>query len=151
MTTLLNQALVLTLIGMGMTFGALGLLVLGMYAMTALITDKPRRETASTEEAPAEEALVTRVADVVLHLAAAASQPSTEVEADRPRDEDREYAAAAGRRCATTRCYACGPVSRCGGGCGYGSGLRRCCTSEYLHHTGCLELPCPCATVYRER
>jgi Na+-transporting methylmalonyl-CoA/oxaloacetate decarboxylase gamma subunit len=95
MTTLLNQALVLTLIGMGMTFGALGLLVLGMYAMTALITDKPRRETASTEEAPAEEALVTRVADVVLHLAAAASQPSTEVEADRPRDEDREYAAAA--------------------------------------------------------
>ena len=77
-----------------MTFGALGLLVLGMYAMTALITDKPRRKKVTTEETP-EEALVTRVADVVLHLAAAASQPGTKVEADRPRDEDRERAAVA--------------------------------------------------------
>ncbi|MBN2389196.1 MAG: OadG family protein [Anaerolineae bacterium] len=91
MTTLLNQALVLTLIGMGMTFGALGLLVLGMYAMTALITDRPRRKRTATEEPPPEEALVTQVADVVLHLAAAANLPNTEVEAD----EDRERAAAA--------------------------------------------------------
>jgi len=69
MTTLLNQALILTLVGMGMTFAALGLLVLGMYAMTALITDEPRRKKTPVEAAPAEEPLVTQVADVVLHLA----------------------------------------------------------------------------------
>lgn len=40
-TTLLSQTLMLTLLGMGMTFAALGVLVLGMYAMTALIKDKP--------------------------------------------------------------------------------------------------------------
>jgi Na+-transporting methylmalonyl-CoA/oxaloacetate decarboxylase gamma subunit len=91
MTTLLNQALILTLIGMGMTFGALGLLVLGMYAMTALITEKPRRKKVPAEEAPAEGALVTRVADVVLHLAAAASLPGAKTEVD----EDRERAAVA--------------------------------------------------------
>jgi len=71
MTTLLNQALILTLVGMGMTFAALGLLVLGMYAMTALITDEPRRKKAPAEEAPAEEVLVTQAANVILHLAAA--------------------------------------------------------------------------------
>lgn len=91
MTTLLNQALVLTLIGMGMTFGALGLLVLGMYAMTALITDKPRRKKTSAEEAQPEEALVTRVADVVLHLAAASNLPDVGAETA----EDRERAAVA--------------------------------------------------------
>jgi Na+-transporting methylmalonyl-CoA/oxaloacetate decarboxylase gamma subunit len=91
MTTLLNQALVLTLIGMGMTFAALGLLVLGMYAMTALITDEPRRKKAPDEEAPVEGTLVTQVADVVLHLAAAANPPDVKAEAV----EDRERAAAA--------------------------------------------------------
>ena len=91
MTTLLNQALVLTLIGMGMTFAALGLLVLGMYAMTALITDEPRRKKAPAEEAPVEGTLVTQVADVVLHLAAAANPPDVKAEAV----EDRERAAAA--------------------------------------------------------
>jgi len=91
MTDLLNQALILTLIGMGMTFGALGLLVLGMYAMTALINDNPRRKKKATEEAPPEKALVTRVADVVLHLAAAANLPAAEAEAD----EDRARAAVA--------------------------------------------------------
>jgi len=94
MTTLLNQALILTLGGMGMTFAALGMLVLGMYAMTALITDKPRRKKASSEEAQTEEAFATRVADVVLHLDAAARQPDAKAEAGRPRDEDRERAAA---------------------------------------------------------
>lgn len=71
MTTLLNQALLLTLVGMGMTFAALGLLVLGMYAMTALISDEPRRKKAPVEEAPAEEVVVTQAADVILHLATA--------------------------------------------------------------------------------
>ncbi len=79
MTTLLNQALILTLVGMGMTFAALGLLVLGMYAMTALITDKPRGKEA-LEAAPE-----TRGVDVAL--------PVVEVAAEPPRDEARERAA----------------------------------------------------------
>ena len=83
MTTLLNQALILTLVGMGMTFAALGLLVLGMYAMTALITDEPRRKTTPAEESPAEERIVTQAADVVLHLTAAARPPVAEVGANR--------------------------------------------------------------------
>jgi Na+-transporting methylmalonyl-CoA/oxaloacetate decarboxylase gamma subunit len=91
MTTLLNQALILTLIGMGMTFAALGLLVLGMYAMTALIKDEPRRKKVPAEEAPVEGTLVTQVADVVLHLATTANLPDVEAEAA----EDRERAAAA--------------------------------------------------------
>ncbi len=88
MTTLLNQALILTLVGMGMTFAALGLLVLGMYAMTAFITDEPRRKKAPVVETPAEEPLVTRVADVVLHLA-------TTRRSDAEALEDRQRAAAA--------------------------------------------------------
>jgi len=36
----LSQALLLTLIGMGMTFAAIGLLVVGMIVMTALIKDR---------------------------------------------------------------------------------------------------------------
>jgi len=95
MTTLLNQALILTVIGMGMTFAALGLLVLGMYAMTALITDTPRRKPALSEEEQAEEVFVTRVADVVLHLAAAANLPDADTVTAPPPDEDRLRAAAA--------------------------------------------------------
>ena len=81
MTTLLNQALILTLVGMGMTFASLGLLVLGMYAMTALITDKPRGKKA-LEAAPE-----TRGVDVAL--------PVVEVAAALPRDAARSRAAAA--------------------------------------------------------
>jgi Na+-transporting methylmalonyl-CoA/oxaloacetate decarboxylase gamma subunit len=44
MTTLLNQAFTLTLVGMGMTFAAIVLLVAGMYVLTAL---------AKSEDAPA--------------------------------------------------------------------------------------------------
>ena len=40
MNTLLSQALLLTLIGMTMTFAAIGLLVGGMYVLTALIKDE---------------------------------------------------------------------------------------------------------------
>jgi Na+-transporting methylmalonyl-CoA/oxaloacetate decarboxylase gamma subunit len=50
MEDLLSQALVLTAIGMGMTFVAIGTLVLGMYLMTALI--KGGRSEAA--EVPAE-------------------------------------------------------------------------------------------------
>lgn len=39
MPTSMTQAFTLTLVGMGMTFAAIGLLVLGMYVMTALIKD----------------------------------------------------------------------------------------------------------------
>ncbi|HOU14430.1 MAG TPA: OadG family protein [Anaerolineae bacterium] len=95
MTTLLNQALILTLIGMGMTFAALGLLVLGMYAMTAFITDKPRRKEAPTEETQTEEALMTQVADVVLHIAAASGLPGADAAPSQLQNEDRQRAAAA--------------------------------------------------------
>lgn len=40
MNTLLTQALLLTLIGMTMTFAAIALLVVGMYVLTALIKDE---------------------------------------------------------------------------------------------------------------
>jgi sodium pump decarboxylase gamma subunit len=48
MNELLRQALWLTVVGMGMTFAAIGTLVLGMYALTALTADK--EEAASAEE-----------------------------------------------------------------------------------------------------
>ncbi len=50
MTELLKQALVLTGWGMGMTFLALGALVLGMYLMTALVKDKNETHTDSDVE-----------------------------------------------------------------------------------------------------
>ncbi len=92
MITSLNQALILTLVGMGMTFAALGLLVLGMYALTALFTDKPRRREPPLPEVPVEGTLVTQVADVALQLATFAAQPGA---AAQPSDEDRYRAAAA--------------------------------------------------------
>lgn len=49
----LTQAFILTLVGMGMTFAAIGLLVVGMYALTALVKDKP--EAAVEEALPAPE------------------------------------------------------------------------------------------------
>ncbi|MBN2002743.1 MAG: OadG family protein [Anaerolineae bacterium] len=52
MNTLLNQALILTLIGMGMTFAAIGVLVVGMYAMTAFIKDKDDAADELPEVAP---------------------------------------------------------------------------------------------------
>ncbi|MBN1877368.1 MAG: OadG family protein [Anaerolineae bacterium] len=44
MENLLIQALQLTVIGMGMTFGAIGALVGGMYLMTALVRDRAPME-----------------------------------------------------------------------------------------------------------
>ncbi len=41
MAELLQQALVVTVWGMGVTFATLGALVLGMYALTALLKDAP--------------------------------------------------------------------------------------------------------------
>ena len=53
MDILLKQALMLTIIGMGMTFAAIGLLVVGMYAMTAFIKDKADdTETVDVVETP---------------------------------------------------------------------------------------------------
>jgi Na+-transporting methylmalonyl-CoA/oxaloacetate decarboxylase gamma subunit len=49
----LEQALILTLVGMGMTFAAIGLLVAGMYAMTAFIKDKADDEDELFDEMPA--------------------------------------------------------------------------------------------------
>ncbi len=57
MTDLLKQALVLTVWGMGMTFLALGALVIGMYLMTALSKDRtePHPESDTTMDASMEE------------------------------------------------------------------------------------------------
>jgi len=95
MTTLLNQALILTLVGMGMTFGAIGLLVLGMYALTALITDKPRLTETPLVDEKREEALVMQIADVVLQIATVAGPASANAGEDsEPQHEDRYRAAA---------------------------------------------------------
>ena len=56
MTESLSQALQLTAYGMGMTFAAIGALVLGMYAMTLFIKDKEEEAAAApvsaSESAP---------------------------------------------------------------------------------------------------
>ncbi len=52
MNTLLNNALILTLIGMGMTFAALGLLVVGMYALTAFIKERVKEKKGVLPPAP---------------------------------------------------------------------------------------------------
>ena len=56
MTDLLNQALILTVWGMGMTFAALGALVIGMYLITAWSKDKTDAHSENEElfEASAE-------------------------------------------------------------------------------------------------
>ncbi len=52
---LLKQALMLTLIGMGMTFAAIGALVLGMYALGGI---KPRKSFSAEEDENVEEPVV---------------------------------------------------------------------------------------------
>ena len=52
MDELLKQALYLTVVGMGMTFLAIGALVASMYLMTAFIKDRPAQEEEPLEEAP---------------------------------------------------------------------------------------------------
>ena len=46
MGELLSQALNLTLVGMGMTFAAIGVLVAGMYALTTFLADEEEAEEA---------------------------------------------------------------------------------------------------------
>ncbi len=49
MDALLKQALWLTGVGMSMTFVSIGLLVLGMYALTALFPEKKEQSPAETQ------------------------------------------------------------------------------------------------------
>ena len=51
MAELLQQALVLTVWGMGVTFATIGALVLGMYALTALLADAPESAADETPDA----------------------------------------------------------------------------------------------------
>lgn len=102
MTTLLNQALTLTLIGMGMTFAAIGLLVLGMYVMTALIKDTPPKARKAVvievEKNPQSEALAREVTAAVfpgVTLNPQAGPGPGFRKSDVQRDEDRYRAAAA--------------------------------------------------------
>lgn len=74
MDELLRQAIWLTVVGMGMTFAAIGTLVLGMYALTALTADK---EAAAPAEEQAEQIEMERpgpaqVTDATYRAAAAA-------------------------------------------------------------------------------
>ncbi len=75
MDELLNQSLQLTLYGMGMTFAAIGSLVLGMYLLTALTAE--RTAPAGEEATAGPEDLLTEVAGAVeeddRYLAAAAA------------------------------------------------------------------------------
>jgi Na+-transporting methylmalonyl-CoA/oxaloacetate decarboxylase gamma subunit len=59
MNELLSQALILTLVGMGMTFAAIGILVLGMYALTTFLADggaEENQERSAAVEAPDDQA-----------------------------------------------------------------------------------------------
>ncbi len=71
MIELLKQALWLTLMGMGMTFLAIGALVGLMYLLTALFPEKAEEETAITS--PAEAAAETPTAGDDRYRAAAAA------------------------------------------------------------------------------
>ncbi len=69
----LVDALWLTVIGMAMTFGALGALVLGMYAMTALIRDRQADETEPAGSAAPDPEPSAVVEDQGRYIAAAAA------------------------------------------------------------------------------
>ena len=71
MNELLRQALWLTVVGMGMTFAAIGTLVVGMYALTALTADKEEAAPAE-EQVRVETPAQTQAADDVYRAAAAA-------------------------------------------------------------------------------
>lgn len=75
MGELLTQALNLTLVGMGMTFAAIGVLVAGMYALTTFLADEEEAEEApeipEVAEAPADQAALQL--DVGRYRAAAAA------------------------------------------------------------------------------
>ena len=75
MGELLSQALNLTLVGMGMTFAAIGVLVAGMYALTTFLADEEEveemPEIPEVAEAPAEQAALQL--DVGRYHAAAAA------------------------------------------------------------------------------
>ena len=98
---LLKQALWLTLIGMGMTFAAIGALVLGMYALGSI---KPRKaageamaeEAEAAPAAAAEAALSTaearyQAAAAAVAVARAQVLPEVRHPADVPVDQWRAY------------------------------------------------------------
>ncbi len=76
MNILLEQALVLTVVGMGMTFVAIGLLVVGMYAMTALIKDKALIKNKADE--------IAAVDEIELLEAPVAQQPAFAIDPGHP-------------------------------------------------------------------
>lgn len=81
MNSLLSQALWLTLWGIGTTFAAIGVLVGGMYLLTALIKDRPEKaEEEGEEEAPTAEVSAgadQRVVAAVAAVATALAQAGT--------------------------------------------------------------------------
>ncbi len=99
MTTLLNQALLLTLVGMGMTFAAIGLLVLGMYAMTALIKDtRPEARKAvviKVERNLQSEATAKQISKAVFPGVTITPEKSDDRDTNNTRSHDGRYRAAA--------------------------------------------------------
>jgi Na+-transporting methylmalonyl-CoA/oxaloacetate decarboxylase gamma subunit len=89
MSDLLSQALWFTLVGMGMTFAAIGALVLGMYLLTYLFPERSQEEAevpappteVEEEKGAAREAERRRLAAVAA-AAVAVAQASTAPSAD---------------------------------------------------------------------
>ena len=69
---LLKQALLLTVIGMGMTFTAIGALVLGMYALSSIKSRKAEAEASPAEDVAAAAAVPATDARYMAAAAAAA-------------------------------------------------------------------------------
>lgn len=94
---LLKQALLLTVIGMGMTFTAIGALVLGMYALGSTRSRKAQAAAAAAEpEAVATEALPATDARYIAAAAAVAVARAQVVRAPRqpgaaPTDQWRSF------------------------------------------------------------
>lgn len=95
MSELLTEALGLTVVGMGMTFAALGTLVLGMYLLTMLTAEKKsavKEESAAPSPAAAGPSVSTedeRYLAAVAAVAVAVAQATTKQQRQRgqPRDQ----------------------------------------------------------------
>ncbi|MFP4394092.1 MAG: hypothetical protein ACLFTI_02420 [Anaerolineales bacterium] len=89
MGELLSQVLLLTLVGMGMTFAAIGVLVAGMFALTTFLADEEAQESPETPvAAPDDQAAlqvdVGRYRAVAAAVAVAVAQATDTYQAQRP-------------------------------------------------------------------
>ena len=83
MSELLLEALQLTLVGMSMTFAAIGTLVLGMYLLTMLTKEKELVEEETVSVTPEADLSTSSEAELYLAAAAAASVAVAQAAANR--------------------------------------------------------------------